>query len=246
MPGGQPRPGTADGLGPDRGRRAARRVPGGGLDDRAPRRPPPPRHRRPGQRCGRAVRAGTAVPGARCRGRGAGRRGRGAPHGRAAGRRRAPGPARPADHPRRAARPAPVVCGGQAGCRRGVPTREHCPAGGVARAAARQAPRSRDNLPGRARRPRAGRLAASTSLARFAAGPPAAGAEGRRPVPGAGRGTVSGNWQTVYPGSRTCHPSMSPANLLANTYSCRQWSAVVAVNAQDVAGINLPVNSQTV
>ncbi len=38
---GQPGPGPADGLGPDRGRRAARRVPGRGLDDRAPRRPPP-------------------------------------------------------------------------------------------------------------------------------------------------------------------------------------------------------------
>ena len=41
-PGGQPGSGPADGLGPDRGRRAARRVPGRGLDDRAPCRPPPP------------------------------------------------------------------------------------------------------------------------------------------------------------------------------------------------------------
>jgi hypothetical protein len=82
-------------------------------------------------------------------------------------------------------------------------------------------------------------------LARSAAGPPAAGAEGRRP---GAQGCWDGqrNWQTVYPGSRTCHPSTSPANLLANTYSCRQWSAVVAVNAQDAAGLNLPVNSQTV
>ena len=84
-PGGQPGPGPADGLGPDRGRRPARRVPGRGLDDRAPRRPPPPPHRRRGRRCRRAVRAGTAVPGARCRGRGPGRRGRGAARGARAG-----------------------------------------------------------------------------------------------------------------------------------------------------------------
>src|SRR6185437_13294820 len=51
------------------------------------RRPPiPPRSRR-GRRCGRAVLAGTAVPGAVRRGRGPGRRGRGAPGGGAAGRR---------------------------------------------------------------------------------------------------------------------------------------------------------------
>ncbi len=60
-------PGSADGPGPDRGRRAASRVPGRGLDDRAPRRPTLPRLRWPGQRNWRAVRAGTAVPGARCR-----------------------------------------------------------------------------------------------------------------------------------------------------------------------------------
>jgi Protein of unknown function (DUF2637) len=71
----------------------------------------------------------------------------------------------------------------------------------------------------------------------------------RRGGPPAGfpRGGRDGqrNWQTVYLGSPTCDPSMSPANLPANTYSCRQRSAVVAVNAQDVAVINLPVDSQT-
>ena len=48
-PGGQPRPGPAGRLGPRRGRRPAGRVPGRGLHDRAPRRPPrPARRRRPG------------------------------------------------------------------------------------------------------------------------------------------------------------------------------------------------------
>jgi hypothetical protein len=83
-PGRQPGPGPADGLGPGRGRRSACRVPGRGLDDRATRRPPSPPPRRPGQR---GARAGTAVPGARCRGRG----GRSAARARAPGRRRASG-----------------------------------------------------------------------------------------------------------------------------------------------------------
>jgi len=57
------------------------------------------------------------------------------------------------------------------------------------RAAARQAPRRRGNLPGRARRPRAGRLTAGTRppgprTARRRGGPPAR-------CPGQGPGTVS-------------------------------------------------------
>jgi hypothetical protein len=52
--------------------------------------------------------------------------------------------------------------------------------------------------------------------------------------------------QTVYRDSRTSRPSMSSANLLANTYTCRQRSALAAANAQDTAELNLPVNSQTV
>jgi len=62
----------------------------------------------------------------------------------------------------------------------------------MARAAARQAPRRRGSLPGRARRPRAGRLAAGARPFGRAAGPPAAGAQGRRPA-ARGPGTVSGN-----------------------------------------------------
>jgi hypothetical protein len=52
-------------------------------------------------------------------------------------------------------------------------------------------------------------------------------------------------WQTVYPGSRTCDPSMSPANLLANTYSCRHRSPISVADVLDTAVINLPVDSQT-
>ena len=160
--------------------------------------------RRRGRRCGRAVRAGTAVPGARGRGRGAARRGRGAPHRCAPGRRRAPGPARAADHPRRAprlaspTRPPPSCCAGSAparACRREPPAPldlAASPPGSTARwarrravGAARQAPRRRGNLPGPARRPRAGRRPAPTRPVR--SGPPAAGAEGRRP-------RVQGGW----------------------------------------------------
>ena len=42
QPGGQPRPGAADRVGPGHGRRSLRCVPGRGLHDRAPRIPPPP------------------------------------------------------------------------------------------------------------------------------------------------------------------------------------------------------------
>ena len=100
---------------------------------------------------------------------------------------------------------------------------------------ARQAPRRRGSLPGRARRPRAGRSRRGRLLsARRAAGRvPRDGRDGQR------------NWQTVYPGSRTSDPSTSPANLPANTGSCRQRSPLSAADTQDVAGINLPVDSQT-
>jgi hypothetical protein len=113
------------------------------------------------------------------------------------------------------------------------------------RAAARQAPRRRGNLPVRALRPRAVGLRPAPRSAGSRRGRllPA-----RRAAAWVPRGSKDGQriWQTVYPGSRTCHPSMSPANLPANTYSCRQRSAVAAVNAQDVAVINLRVDSQTV
>jgi hypothetical protein len=151
-------------------------------------------------------------------------RGRGAPDRRAAGRRRAPGPARAADNPRRAARPPRRVQPGRlraaaSAPRRGGPAagslprrltrlppragRRPWPAAGR-RAAARQTPRRRGNLPGPARRPRAGRLEASTPVARSATGPPA-------DDPGKAEDGQQ-KWQTVYPGPRTCHPSMSLAN----------------------------------
>jgi hypothetical protein len=37
----------------------------------------------------------------------------------------------------------------------------------------------------------------------------------------------------------------SYSNTYSNTYSCRRWNALGAVNAQDTAEINLPVDSQT-
>jgi hypothetical protein len=132
---------------------------------------------------------------------------------RRAGRRRAPGPARAADHPRRAARPPRRVQPGRLRAAAPAPRRRgpaagnlprrltpaafpHWPslvrggqAGGraVARAAARPAPRRRGNLPGRARRPRAGRLATSAP-ARPVRGLSAVGAEGVGRVPGCGGG----------------------------------------------------------
>ena len=73
-------------------------------------------------------------------------------------------------------------------------------------------------------------------LARSATGPPAVGAEAE---------DGQQKWQTVYPGSRTCAPSMPPANLLANTYSCRHRSPISVADVLDTAVINLPVDSQT-
>jgi hypothetical protein len=87
-------------------------------------------------------------------------------------------PGRPSPLPAACPHWPSLVRGGQAGRRV------------VARAAARQAPRRRGNLPGRARRPRAGRLATSAPLARSADCPLSA-RRASAGCPGAGRGTVS-------------------------------------------------------
>jgi hypothetical protein len=50
----------------------------------------------------------------------------------------------------------------------------------------------------------------------------------------------------MYIGSlQTCRPSMSSANLPANTGTCRQRSPLSAADLLDTAVINLPVHSQT-
>jgi hypothetical protein len=246
-PGRQPGLGPADCLGPHRGRRAAGRVPGGGLDDRAPRRPPAPPRRRPGRQRGRAVRAGTAVPGARCRGRGPGRRGRGAARGSPPGRRRAPGRPRPADHPRRAARPARRLQPGRLRAVAPAPRRRGPAAGnlpGRLTPAPLPAPappglRSAGRLPGVARLDRH-----REGVATYRDGLADCGPAGRSPPARPARDGQR-KWQTVYPGSRTCAPSTSPANLLANTYSCRHRSPISVADVLDTAEINLPVDSQT-
>ena len=79
-------------------------------------------------------------------------------------------------------------------------------------------------------------------------GLPAVGADGLRTASGRAPGAAGDGqrkWQTVYGDLPTSRPSMSSANLPANTSTCRQRSALSAANAQDVAGINLPVDSQT-
>jgi hypothetical protein len=112
---------------------------------------------------------------------------------------------------------------------------------GGRRGAARQVPRRRGSLPGTGS-PVTGRLARSPARS-AGMGLPAAGAERLRPLPGAQDGQRK--WQTVYPGSRTFAPSMSPANPLANTYSCRHRSPISVADLLDRAVINLPVDSQT-
>ena len=51
--------------------------------------------------------------------------------------------------------------------------------------------------------------------------------------------------QAVGPGTRTCGRSAPPANLSANSHTCRRRSVRAAANAQDLAKINLPMDSQT-
>ncbi len=72
---------------------------------------------------------------------------------------------------------------------------------------------------------------------------PAETACGRVPEEGKGRSAETGRRFIGVRGP--CRPSMSPANLLANTYTCRQWSALASVNTLDTGKINLPVDSQT-
>ena len=98
---------------------------------------------------------------------------------------------------------------------------------------------------GRVRRPRAGRLLASP-FSRPVPACPAAGTEGRRPGSRGGAGDGQRKWQTVYPGSRTCHHAAPPANTGTNTGTCRQRGPLSGADVQDTAEINLPVDSQTV
>ena len=249
------------------------------IERRAARRPRPVAGR--GRRCRRAVRAGTAVPGAGCRGRGPGRRGRGAARGarggpppstrtstgsRSPATRSAPGSASPtrpppsccaSSAPARASRreppappdpgclPAPAGAPGPRSgqLRRGALAREYCPAargagGGSTGTAKAWQPTGTGSpatgRPARGQRP----LARSAEAARCRRGGPPAGSPGRP-------GTVSGIGRPFSRDSRTCRPSMSPANLLANTGTCRQRSPLSAADVQDTARINLPVDSQT-
>lgn len=153
--------------------------------------------------------------------------------------------------PASAVRPLPGYRAGGSALAEGTPAagavRSHGTLPGeraMARETARQAQGRRGNVPGTGSpatgRPAPGQPAhpACDGRPRCRRGGPPARFPGRN-------GDGQQNWQTVYPGSRTCRPSTPPANLLANTYTCRQRSAVAAVNAQDVAVINLPVNSQT-
>ena len=191
------------------------------IERRAARRPRPIAGQDGARR--RAVRAGTAVPGAGCRGRGPGRRGRGAPRGGAAGRRRAPGPARAADHPRRAARPPRRLQPGRLRTAAPAPRRRGPAAGSLPRrltpaaSPRRPAPLVRGARQG-CRRARRGAGGGSTGTAKAwqptGTGSPATGAaRGQRPlarsadcpllarraagrVPGAGRDGQR-KWQTV-------------------------------------------------
>jgi hypothetical protein len=113
---------------------------------------------------------------------------------------------------------------------------------GRLRGAARQAPRRRGSLP-RTGSPTTGRPARSP-LARPARDCPLPARRASGRAPGAA-GDGQRKWQTVYRDSPTSCPSMSSANLSANTGTCRQRSALGVANAQDVTGINLPVDSQT-
>ena len=254
--GGQPRPGPADRLGPDRGRRPARHVPGGGLDDRTAR----PRSRPTAAKddgAGEPFSPGrpTSLPDAG--GRGAGRRRPGAPYRREGCRRRAPG-SRTADHPQ------PIIR-----ARLGVSNRAVCelrrefrvvhasrrerapltsaaprrPALPAAQSTARQAPRRRGNLPGRAGRPRVGSRPAPCPVPSRM---PAVGPECPRPgARGEGLGR-SAEMQTAHPGSRTRRPAAPPANPYSFLGTCQQRSVLSGADAQDAAGINLPADSQTV
>ena len=136
-------------------------------------------------------------------------------------------PPDPGSPPRAGQRPGPRR---QAGCPRGNTARRAAWRGSTGTAKAWQPTGDRS-------RPRVGRLAAAPARP--------AGAEGLWPgSPGAGDGQRKR--KTVYRDLRTCRPSMSSASLPANTGTCRQRSALAAANVQDSAGINLPVNSQTV
>jgi hypothetical protein len=139
---------------------------------------------------------------------------------------------------------AALVRGEHAGCRavcsRGSAARDRA----VARAAARQSPGRRGNLPGTGS-PATGRPGPGQPAHRPAPACPAAVAEGRRPGSrGLGRDGQQ-KWQTVYPGSRTCHRAAPPANTGTNTGTCRQRPPLSVADVQDTARINLPVHSQT-
>ena len=129
-------------------------------------------------------------------------------------------------------------------CPQGITARR---ARAVARPAARQAPRRRGNLPGRARRPRADRSRPAPHPARRGSQQdrplPARRASG--PLPGTGASDGQQNQQTVYPDSRTCHPAAPSANTYSNRGTSRQRSPLSVADVQDTAIINLPVHSPT-
>ena len=134
--------------------------------------------------------------------------------------------------------------GGRAARRSGGP-----PASGddgrcaLARAAARQAPRRRGHPTGTGS-PATGRLA-RPAPARPLRGGTACCRRGGPPAGLPRRQGRSAEMADRLSGFANLSPSMSPANLLANTYSCRQRSPLSVADVQDTAGINLPVDSQT-
>jgi len=115
-------------------------------------------------------------------------------------------------------------------------------------ATARQVPRRCGSVPGRGSRPCAGRCLADARSPRSPPGLPAVpGCRGRPPAGfrerAPGNGPRSG--QTVRPGSRTGRHSAPPANMYSISHTCRHRKSPGRGNAQDVAELNLPVDSQT-
>jgi hypothetical protein len=112
-------------------------------------------------------------------------------------------------------------------------------------------------FPGRGGRGRAGAVMAGLAVresvtlagraerARASGGGTAGCRRGGPPAGFPGGGDCQRKWQTVYRDSRTCRPSMSSANLPANTGTRRQRSPIPAADVLDTAVINLPAHSQT-
>ena len=114
------------------------------------------------------------------------------------------------------------------------------PGGRAVARAARQAPRRRGNLPGRPGRPRAGR-SRPVPCSPGPPGPPAAGAEGRPP----GARDRQQKLADRLCGFGIFRLAAPPANTGTKTGTCRQRPPFSVADVQDVAGLNLPVHSQT-